>query len=83
MSKRATSVSQFVLGGRNIGAWLTAAFGTIYFQPLYVGYAGQFDGSSTIGYLINCMLYRQPCSLAAAGTQDKDNDSASGQRHNA
>ena len=42
--KRATSVSQFVLGGRNIGAWLTAfAFGTTYFSAvIFVGYAGQF-----------------------------------------
>lgn len=42
--KRSSSVSQFVLGGRNIGAWLSAfAFGTTYFSAvIFVGYAGQF-----------------------------------------
>ena len=34
----------FVLGGRNVGSWLTAfAFGTSYFSAvIFVGYAGQF-----------------------------------------
>ena len=34
----------FVLGGRNVGAWLTAfAYGTSYFSAVvFVGYAGQF-----------------------------------------
>ena len=42
--KSATSVNQFVLGGRQVGPWLTAfAFGTSYFSSVvFVGYAGQF-----------------------------------------
>ena len=42
--KQASSVDGFVLGGRNIGGWLTAfAFGTSYFSAVvFVGYAGQF-----------------------------------------
>jgi len=42
--KRAASVSGFVLGGRDVGPWLTAfAYGTSYFSAvIFVGYAGQF-----------------------------------------
>ncbi|MCL2748038.1 MAG: sodium/solute symporter [Oscillospiraceae bacterium] len=42
--KRASSVNDFVLGGRNVGPWLTAfAYGTSYFSAvIFVGYAGQF-----------------------------------------
>ena len=42
--KNATNVDGFVLGGRNVGAWLTAfAYGTSYFSAVvFVGYAGQF-----------------------------------------
>jgi len=42
--RSATDVSGFVLGGRNVGSWLTAfAFGTSYFSAvIFVGYAGQF-----------------------------------------
>lgn len=42
--KSATDVRGFVLGGRNVGSWLTAfAFGTSYFSAvIFVGYAGQF-----------------------------------------
>ena len=42
--KHATDVSGFVLGGRNVGPWLTAfAYGTSYFSAvIFVGYAGQF-----------------------------------------
>lgn len=42
--KHATSVGDFVLGGRTVGPWLTAfAYGTTYFSAvLFVGYAGQF-----------------------------------------
>ena len=42
--KRASSVSGFVLGSRNVGPWLTAfAYGTTYFSAvIFVGYAGQF-----------------------------------------
>ena len=42
--KQAVSVDGFVLGGRSVGAWLTAfAYGTSYFSAvIFVGYAGQF-----------------------------------------
>ena len=35
--KHATNVNDFVLGGRNVGAWVSAfAYGTSYFQQLYL-----------------------------------------------
>lgn len=42
--KQANSVDGFVLGGRNVGGWLTAfAYGTSYFSAVvFIGYAGQF-----------------------------------------
>ena len=42
--RQATDVKGFVLGGRNVGPWLTAfAYGTSYFSAvIFVGYAGQF-----------------------------------------
>ncbi len=42
--RHATDVNGFVLGGRNVGPWLTAfAYGTSYFSAVvFVGYAGQF-----------------------------------------
>ncbi len=42
--KSASNVTDFVLGGRNVGPWLTAfAYGTSYFSAVvFVGYAGQF-----------------------------------------
>lgn len=42
--KKTSNVSQFVLGGRSMGPWITAfAYGTTYFSAvLFVGYAGQF-----------------------------------------
>lgn len=41
---RSNTVSSFVLGGRSVGAWLTAfSYGTSYFSAVvFVGYAGQF-----------------------------------------
>lgn len=43
-SKKAKTVNDFILGGRNVGSWLTAfAFGTSYFSAvIFIGYAGQF-----------------------------------------
>ena len=42
--KKATNVSNFVLGGHSAGPWLTAfSYGTSYFSAvIFVGYAGQF-----------------------------------------
>ncbi|MDR0861263.1 MAG: sodium:solute symporter [Oscillospiraceae bacterium] len=64
--KRNTTVASFVLGGRNVGPWLTAfAYGTSYFSAVvFVGYAGQFGwrfGLSAVwiglgNALIGCLL---------------------------
>jgi SSS family transporter len=42
--KSSASVDGFILGGRNVGPWMSAfAFGTSYFSAVvFVGYAGQF-----------------------------------------
>ena len=42
--KRASSVNDFVLGGRSVGPWLSAfSYGVTYFSAVvFVGYAGQF-----------------------------------------
>lgn len=46
-AKQTRSVNDFVLGGRNVGSWLTAfAYGTSYFSAVvFIGYAGQFGWS--------------------------------------
>lgn len=43
-SKKSSTVNDYVLGGRNVGPWLTAfAYGTSYFSAvIFVGYAGKF-----------------------------------------
>lgn len=45
--RKTSNVSDFVLGGRNLGAWFTAfAYGTTYFSAVvFIGYAGQFGWS--------------------------------------
>ena len=42
--RHAANVDGFILGGRNVGPWLSAfAFGTSYFSAVvFIGYAGQF-----------------------------------------
>ena len=42
--KKATNSNDFVLGGRNVGPWLSAfAYGTSYFSAVvFIGYAGSF-----------------------------------------
>ena len=42
--RQAKDINGFVLGGRNVGPWLTAfAYGTSYFSAVvFIGYAGQF-----------------------------------------
>ncbi|MCL2709011.1 MAG: sodium:solute symporter, partial [Defluviitaleaceae bacterium] len=42
--KRVSNVNDFVLGGRNVGMWLSAfSYGATYFSAVvFVGYAGQF-----------------------------------------
>ena len=41
--RKTKSINDFVLGGRNVGSWLTAfAYGTSYFSAVvFIGYAGQ------------------------------------------
>ena len=43
-SKKVTGVNDFVMGGRNVGPWVTAfSYGTSYFSAVvFIGYAGQF-----------------------------------------
>ncbi len=43
-SRKTRTVEGFLLGGRNIGAWISAfAYGTTYFSAvLFIGYAGKF-----------------------------------------
>ena len=55
------NVDGFVLGGRNVGPWLSAfAFGTSYFSAvIFVGYAGQFGwkyglAASAMLFLVRC-----------------------------
>ena len=53
-SRKTKSVSDFVLGGRTAGSWLTAfAYGTSYFSAVvFIGYAGQFGWNYGVsGYL--------------------------------
>lgn len=65
-TKKAGTVEGFLLGGRNIGPWISAfAYGTTYFSAvIFIGYAGMFGwniglGSIWIGVgnaLIGCLL---------------------------
>ncbi|MDD3168665.1 MAG: sodium:solute symporter [Eubacteriales bacterium] len=65
-TKKAGTVEGFLLGGRNIGPWISAfAYGTTYFSAvIFIGYAGMFGwnigiGSMWIGIgnaLIGCLL---------------------------
>ncbi|MBR0598971.1 sodium:solute symporter family transporter [Sinanaerobacter chloroacetimidivorans] len=65
-TKKAGTVEGFLLGGRNIGPWISAfAYGTTYFSAvIFIGYAGMFGwnigmGSMWIGVgnaVIGCLL---------------------------
>ena len=65
-SRKAKTIDGFLLGGRNIGAWVSAfAYGTSYFSAvIFVGYAGQHGwhiglGSIWIGVgnaVLGCFL---------------------------
>ncbi len=46
-SRKTKSINDFMLGGRNVGSWLTAfSYGTTYFSAVvFIGYAGQFGWS--------------------------------------
>jgi SSS family solute:Na+ symporter len=51
--RQSSTVSDFVLGGRGVGAWITAfAYGTSYFSAVvFVGYAGKFGWAYGISAL--------------------------------
>lgn len=67
------TVDGFILGGRNVGPWMSAfAYGTSYFSAVvFVGYAGQFGfkygisatwagiGNAIIGSLL-CLVGPRP-----------------------
>ena len=64
--KKSTNVGDFVLGGREVGPWLTAfAYGTSYFSAVvFVGYAGQF-GWNFVSLLLGSVLV-MPLSAACS-----------------
>lgn len=49
-SRRTKSTNDFMLGGRNVGSWLTAfSYGTTYFSAVvFIGYAGQFGWNYSV-----------------------------------
>lgn len=69
-SKKTANIGEYVLGGRNVGAWFTAfAYGTSYFSAVvFIGYSGQFGwnygiaatwigiGNAFIGSMLAWML---------------------------
>lgn len=83
--KHSGSVDGFVLGGRNIGAWLTAfAYGTSYFSAVvFVGYAGQFGwkyglsstwigiGNALLGSLLAWMVLARRTRLMTRHIQSR------------
>ena len=68
---KSKSLDNFIIGGRNIGAWATAvAYGTTYFSAVvFVGYAGQHGwnigigaiwigiGNAVLGCLLSWLLF--------------------------
>ncbi len=83
--KQARSVDGFVLGGRNVGGWLTAfAYGTSYFSAVvFVGYAGQFGwkyglasswigvGNAVIGSLLAWLILGRRTKLMTQHIQSR------------
>ena len=61
---KSKTLDGFLIGGRNIGAWVTAfAYGTTYFSAVvFVGYAGQHGwnigiGNAVLGCLLSWLLF--------------------------
>ena len=83
--KHSGSVEGFVLGGRNVGPWLSAfAFGTSYFSAVvFVGYAGQFGwkfglsstwigiGNAIIGSLLAWLVLARRTRLMTQHVQSR------------
>ena len=94
--KTAKSVEGFVLGGRNVGPWLTAfAYGTSYFSAVvFVGYAGQFGwkyglssswigiGNAIIGSLLAWILLGRRTKIMTQHIQSKTMPDFFGTRYN-
>ncbi len=92
--KHATDVNGFVLGGRNVGPWLTAfAYGTSYFSAvIFVGYAGQFGwkfgvastwvgiGNAIIGSLLAWLILGKRTRTMTQHLQSKTMPEFFGQR---
>jgi SSS family solute:Na+ symporter len=83
--RSAQNVDGFVLGGRNVGGWLTAfAYGTSYFSAVvFVGYAGQFGwkygmsaswigvGNAVIGSLLAWIILGRRTKLMTQHIQSR------------
>ena len=94
--RSAKNVDGFVLGGRNVGGWLTAfAFGTSYFSAVvFVGYAGQFGwkygmsaswigvGNAVIGSLLAWLILGKRTKLMTQHIQSRTMPDFFGTRYN-
>ena len=94
--RSAQNVDGFVLGGRNVGGWLTAfAFGTSYFSAVvFVGYAGQFGwkygmsaswigvGNAVIGSLLAWLVLGRRTKLMTQHIQSRTMPDFFGTRYN-
>ena len=94
--RSAKNVDGFVLGGRNVGGWLTAfAFGTSYFSAVvFVGYAGQFGwkygmsaswigvGNAVIGALLAWLVLGKRTKLMTQHIQSRTMPDFFGTRYN-
>jgi SSS family solute:Na+ symporter len=94
--KQAKSVEGFVLGGRNVGPWLTAfAYGTSYFSAVvFVGYAGQFGykygissswigiGNAIIGSLLAWLVLGKRTKMMTQHIQSRTMPDFFGTRYN-
>ena len=93
--KHSTNVAGFVLGGRNVGPWLTAfAYGTSYFSAvIFVGYAGQFGwkfgvastwigiGNAIIGSLLAWVILGRRTRLMSQHLESKTMPEFFGKRY--
>lgn len=94
--KSASNSSDFMLGGRNVGPWLSAfAYGTTYFSAtVFVGYAGQFGwsfgvsavwvgiGNALIGSLLAWMLLGRRTRIMTKWTDSSTMPNFFEQRYN-
>jgi len=94
--RSAQNVDGFVLGGRNVGGWLTAfAYGTSYFSAVvFVGYAGQFGwkygmsaswigvGNAVIGSLLAWLILGRRTKLMTQHIQSRTMPDFFGTRYN-